>query len=249
MATIATGSRSHTNSATEAPSTMNVIVLSSISDDLRLDRLAPAPGRRRRRALDEAYERHRGDADGEVSRVYPALERMPADLFGICVVGTSGRTYAAGDADHAFTIMSVSKPFVFALACERLGPDELQRRVGVNATGLAVQLGRGRGAQPDGRTNPMVNSGALATTNLIPDWDALHDRALPLRRPRAGLDEEVYASAIATNTRNRELARLLEPARCGRRPLHAPVLAARVRPRPRGDGCDARRRRRQPGHR
>ena len=72
-------------------------------------------------ALDEAYERHRDDRDGEVSRVYPALERMPADLFGICVVGTSGRTYAAGDADHEFTIMSVSKPFVFALAASGSG--------------------------------------------------------------------------------------------------------------------------------
>ena len=33
-------------------------------------------------ALDEAYARHRTDSEGEVSRVYPALERMPADLFG-----------------------------------------------------------------------------------------------------------------------------------------------------------------------
>jgi glutaminase len=67
-------------------------------------------------ALDEAYEHHRSDTDGEVSRVYPALARVPADLSGICVVGTSGSTYAVGDADHEFTIMSVSKPFVFALA-------------------------------------------------------------------------------------------------------------------------------------
>jgi glutaminase len=35
-----------------------------------------------------------------------------------------------------FAIMSVAKPFVFALACTALGPEELRRRIGVNATGL-----------------------------------------------------------------------------------------------------------------
>lgn len=161
-------------------------------------------------ALDEAYERHRTDSDGEVSRVYPALERMPADLFGVCVVGTSGRTYAAGDADHDFTIMSVSKPFVFALACERLGPDELRRAVGVNATGQPFNSVEAVERSPDGRTNPMVNSGALATTNLIPAWEQLHDGLSRFAGRELAIDDEVYASAVATNTRNRELARLLD---------------------------------------
>ena len=162
------------------------------------------------RALDEAYARHKNDTGGVVSNVYPALERMPAELFGICVVGTSGRTYAAGDADHAFTLMSVSKPFVFALACERLGPDELKRRIGVNATGKPFNSVEAVERSPDGRTNPMVNSGALATTNLVPDWDALHEGLNRFAGRELAMDEEVYDSAVATNTRNRELARLLD---------------------------------------
>jgi glutaminase len=160
-------------------------------------------------AVDEAYARHRDDSGGEVSNVYPALERMAAGLFGICVVGTSGRTYAAGDADHEFTIMSVSKPFVFALACERLGPEELKRTIGVNATGKPFNSVEAVERSPDGRTNPMVNSGALATTNLIGDWAALRTGLERFAGRELAMDEEVYASAIATNTRNRELARLL----------------------------------------
>ncbi len=160
-------------------------------------------------ALDEAYEHHRSDTDGEVSRVYPALARVPADLFGICVVGTNGSTYAVGDADHEFTIMSVSKPFVFALACERLGPDELKAAVGVNATGKPFNSVEAVERSPDGRTNPMVNSGAIATTSLIDGWDALHEGMSRFAGRALELDEEVYASATATNTRNRELARLL----------------------------------------
>jgi hypothetical protein len=36
-----------------------------------------------RRAVDEAYERYRAAAGGERSRIYPALARVPADLFGL----------------------------------------------------------------------------------------------------------------------------------------------------------------------
>ena len=101
--------------------------------------------------------------------VYPALARVPADLFGICVVGTSGRVYAAGDADHEFTIMSVSKPFVFALVCERLGPARAARpRSASTPPGCRSTRSRPSSAAADGRTNPMVNSGAIATTSLAP---------------------------------------------------------------------------------
>ena len=86
--------------------------------------------------VDAAHERHRLDTEGEVSRVYPALARMPPDLFGICVVGADGAVYGVGDSERTFAIMSVSKPFVFALACEELGADVVRERVGVNSTGL-----------------------------------------------------------------------------------------------------------------
>src|SRR5262245_16926062 len=85
----------------------------------------------------EAHQRYRSNTDGQNSQVYPALARVPSHLFGICVVGTSGNIHAAGDAEHEFSIMSVSKPFVFALICQVLGPEEARQKLGVNATGLA----------------------------------------------------------------------------------------------------------------
>ena len=97
---------------------------------------------------------------------------MPAGLFGICAVGTRGRVYAAGDADHGFAIMSVAKPFVFALVCQALGPEEARERLGVNATGLAFNSLAAVERGPDGRTNPMVNAGAIATTSLAPGGGA-----------------------------------------------------------------------------
>lgn len=165
--------------------------------------------------VNEAQRRFQSNRDGTNSQVYPALERVPSELFGVCVVGTSGQVYGAGEVDYEFSIMSVSKPFLFALVCEAIGPEEARAKLGANATGLpfnslaAIEQG-------GGRTNPMVNAGAIATTSLAPGataaarWKFIHDglsrfagRALPL-------NEEVYASASQTNFRNRSIARLLE---------------------------------------
>jgi glutaminase len=160
--------------------------------------------------LEEAHARFAGNREGELSRVYPALERAPADAFGIAVAATSGRVSATGDADHAFTIMSVSKPFVFALVCERLGADAVRDRIGVNSTGLPFNSIEAVERSPDGRTNPMVNSGAIATTSLAPGWDFIHDGLSRFAGRELAFDDEVYASASATNSRNQAIARLLE---------------------------------------
>jgi glutaminase len=84
------------------------------------------------RLVAEAFQQFRLNTDGKNSNVYPALERVPSDLFGICVVGTSGNVFGAGAIDHEFAIMSVSKPFVFALVCQELGAEILRAKIGVN---------------------------------------------------------------------------------------------------------------------
>ena len=160
--------------------------------------------------IEEAHARYSANAEGEVSSVYPALERVPADLFGICVVAATGRVYAAGDAEREFTIMSVSKPFVFALVCEQLGPDAVRDRVGVNGTGLPFNSIAAVERSADGRTNPMVNSGAIATTSLAGRWDSLREGLSRFAGRDLGFDDEVYASASATNARNQGIARLLQ---------------------------------------
>jgi glutaminase len=164
----------------------------------------------------EAHERYKSVAEGKNSEVYPALARVPSELFGICVVGTSGNVYAVGDAEYEFTIMSVSKPFVFALVCDALGAEEVRRRLGVNATGLAFNSLGAIERSADGRTNPMVNSGAIATTSLVPGstpearWQFIHDGLSRFAGRTLPLNEEVYASATATNFRNQSIARLLQ---------------------------------------
>jgi glutaminase len=164
----------------------------------------------------EAHERYRTHRGGEASRVYPALERVPADLFGVCVVGTNGSAYAAGDAEVEFTIMSVAKPFVLALVCDAVGADALRDKVGVNATGLPFNSLAAIEQRRDGRTNPMVNPGAIATTSLAPGdssdakWAFIQDGLSRFAGQALALDEEVYASALATNHRNQAITGLLQ---------------------------------------
>jgi len=169
-----------------------------------------------RRHVAEAYERYRSTADGAVSDVYPALARVSADLFGICVVATNGEVFAVGDAEVEFAIMSVAKPFVFALVCESLGPEEARRLLGVNSTGLAFNSLAAIEQSADGRTNPMVNPGAIAATSMVPGsnadakWEVVRDGLSRFAGRELSLDEETYRSASETNARNQSIARLLE---------------------------------------
>jgi glutaminase len=162
----------------------------------------------------EGYERYRANADGAISDVYPALGRVSPALFGICVAGTSGDVFAVGDAEVPFTIMSVAKPFVFALVAQVVGPEELRARVGVNATGLAFNSLEAV-ERTQGRTNPMVNPGAIATTSLASGstveakWQFVREGLSRFAGRVLALDDEIYISASETNQRNREIACLL----------------------------------------
>ncbi len=164
----------------------------------------------------EAHARFKSNADGENSQVYPALARVPSNLFGVCVAGVSGKVYAAGDTDYQFSIMSVSKPFVFALVCQQIGAERAREKLGVNATGLPFNSLAAVERSTDGRTNPMVNAGAIATTSLVPGatfdakWQFIYDGLSRFAGRKLALNEEVYASASETNYRNQGIARLLQ---------------------------------------
>jgi len=164
----------------------------------------------------ESHARFKSTAGGENSKVYPALARASADLFGVCVVGTNGSIYSAGDYEHEFTIMSVSKAFVFALVCQAVGVQEARQKIGVNATGYAFNSLAAVERSADGRTNPMVNSGAIATTSLVPGhsheakWEFIHEGLSRFAGRKLSMNDEVLTSAAETNYRNKSIANLLQ---------------------------------------
>jgi len=166
--------------------------------------------------VDDAHARFRSNNEGENSQVYPALAQVPGDLFGVCVVSIRGNVYEVGDTQYEFSIMSVSKPFVFALVCQLVGAEEAREKLGANATGLPFNSLGAVEQSADGRTNPMVNAGAIATTSLVPGattdakWRFIHDGLSHFAGRKLALNKEVYTSASETNYRNQGIARLLQ---------------------------------------
>lgn len=96
----------------------------------------------------QAYARYRDLDERKVADYIPARAKVSPALFGNCVAGVNGGTFAIGGATHEFSRQSVSKPFIFALVCEAIGSEEARGRMGVNATGrpctsaMAVEVTR-----------------------------------------------------------------------------------------------------------
>jgi glutaminase len=168
-----------------------------------------------RALVETAYARYRDERSGQVADYIPVLAEADAASFGLCVANTRGDAFALGDADVPFSIQSVSKPFVFALVCDALGPDEAARRLGVDATGLPFNSIMAVELRADRTSNPMVNSGAIATTSLVAGatagerWEQVHRGLSRFAGRDLVVDERVYRSESETNQRNAGLAHLL----------------------------------------
>ncbi|MET1051716.1 MAG: glutaminase A [Mycetocola sp.] len=165
--------------------------------------------------LEAAYEHTAKNTDGEVPDYIPALADADPDAFGLCVVDVEGGLHEVGDTRTLFSIQSISKAFVYALVCERVGHEKVLDVIGVNSTGLAfdsvvaIELNDGH------PMNPMVNAGALATTALMPgethddQWEAIHSGLSRFAGRTLEIDDDVFASEVKSNSRNSAIAQLL----------------------------------------
>lgn len=169
--------------------------------------------------VEQCHQELAGVFDGSLSDVYPALLEADPRRFGIAVISAAGAEYLVGDVEVPFPVMSVAKPFVFALACELLGIERVVEHVGVDATGLAFNSAAAVERGLEGRTNPMVNAGAISCVGLLGSsrvasgvesaWGLIMERLSGFAGRALDLDGVVHASAASTNHRNRALANLL----------------------------------------
>lgn len=156
------------------------------------------------------------DTSGAVADYIPELATVAPDQLGISLSTVDGAVYGTGDTDVAFTIQSISKPFVYALALADRGLDAVLDKVDVEPSGEAfneLSLERTSGRP----LNPMINAGALTTHTLVGEAGA--DRATRLERILGGLsafagrplevDEATYRSEAGTAFRNYAIANML----------------------------------------
>lgn len=167
-----------------------------------------------RNYLNDLYEKYRSLNEGTVADYIPELALAKPEWFGVCVVTTDGQIFEVGDCDKLFTIQSISKAFVFGLALEDHGREYVNSKVSVEPTGEAFNA-----IVLDETTNrpynPMVNSGAIATADLIKGKNGTErlKRVLEMFRRYTGREHDinvpVFLSEKATGFRNRAMAYLM----------------------------------------
>ncbi len=167
-----------------------------------------------RNYLNDLYEKYRVLNEGAVADYIPELALAKPEWFGTCVVTTEGQIFEVGQCDQLFTIQSISKAFVFGLALEDNGRDYVNSKVGVEPTGEAFNA-----IVLDEVTNrpynPMVNAGAIATTDLIKGESTTErlKRLLAMFKRYTGRDHEinvpVFLSEKSTGNRNRAMSYLM----------------------------------------
>ena len=201
--------------------------------------------------LIDLHQRVSDVGGGKIADYIPELGKAHSDTFGMALATVDGETYATGDADHLFTIQSVSKPFMYGYALQHYGRDYVLRHVGVEPTGEAfnsIVLDE----VANRPFNPMVNAGAIAVAALMPG-DTAQERIgtmLNLFSDLAGrrleIDEQV---PIRERQRPPQPGHRLYDAELwhdrarpdrGARPLFPAMFHHRQLPRPRHDGGDAR---------
>lgn len=114
---------------------------------------------------------------GKVADYIPELANVDVNHFGMSLITLDGQEFTMGEADHPFSIQSISKVFTLAMVFGQVG-ERLWERVGVEPSGTAfnslIQLELEHGKP----RNPFINAGALVITDLLFDLYSKPDQAL-----------------------------------------------------------------------
>jgi glutaminase len=167
-----------------------------------------------RNYLTDLHEKYQSFNEGVVANTIPELALAKPEWFGISVVSPDGQIFEVGDCNPLFTIQSIAKIFVYGLALEDHGREYVNSKVNVEPTGEALNA-----IVLDTKThrpyNPMVDAGAIATTDLIKGANATErlKHILNMFKRYTGRDHDidvpVFLSEKATGNRNRAMAYLM----------------------------------------
>jgi glutaminase len=167
-------------------------------------------------ALNDAYNKFKDLKEGKNADYIKELANVDPNIFGIALVTTDGQVYIKGDITSMVSIQSVSKVFTMAKVLEEQGPQVVQEKIGVDATGMrfnsivAVELQRGK------EINPLVNPGAIAASSLVngadsaAKWKSILDIHSQFAGRPLSVNMPVYISEAGDNLRNQAIAHLLK---------------------------------------
>jgi glutaminase len=171
--------------------------------------------------VNAAYTKFKDVTEGKNADYIPVLAKVDPKLFGIALVTADGKIYTAGDVSTEVSIQSISKVFTMAQVIQEQGPESIEKRIGVDATGArfnsiiaveAVKTVAGTGAP---EMNPLVNPGAISTTSMVKgaSADEIWNKIIGTYNDYAGRSltvlQDVYKSESDTNQRNQAIGALM----------------------------------------
>lgn len=165
--------------------------------------------------IEKLHDQFKSLSDGHPATYIPELAKANPKDFAIVVTTVKGEQFCIGDSDKKFTLQSTSKPFIYGMALDEHGREAVLSKVGVEPTGEAfnsiVELEK-RTHRP---YNPMINSGAIATSSLIQgnNFNSRLENMLKMFAGYAGhelqVSDDVFDSEKLTAHRNRSIAHLM----------------------------------------
>jgi glutaminase len=169
-------------------------------------------------AVDAAYAKYKNLQEGKNADYIPALAQVDSNLFGIAVVAPDGKIYTAGEVKTEVSIQSISKVFTMARVIQDQGPDIIEKKIGVDATGMrfnsivAVELAKASGGP---ELNALVNPGAITATSMVQGAtaDDVWAKIIGTYNDFAGRPlnvlQDVYKSESDSNQRNQAIGMLM----------------------------------------
>jgi glutaminase len=170
-------------------------------------------------ALQAAHTKYKDLKEGKNADYIPALAKVDSNIYGIALVTADGKVYTTGDVKSEVSIQSISKVFTMAKVMEESGADAIEKRIGVDATGMrfnsivAVEFAQKALGGPE--INPLVNPGAITATSMVKGasrdevWKSLLGFYSDFAGRSLGIDQEVFKSESDTNQRNQAIGYLM----------------------------------------
>ena len=169
--------------------------------------------------LKNVLEKVRPNDDGQPAQYIKTLAEADTSKLAVALAMVDGNVYSAGDDHVEFSIQSISKAFVYAIAIEDAGLERVLEKIGVEPSGdafnkLSLHKGNNR------PMNPMINAGAIAAHSLVchpnATADERTDRIIKTMSRLAGrqlyVDEVVYEAEMEDADRNMGLGYMLKAA-------------------------------------
>lgn len=165
--------------------------------------------------IEKLYTKYASLTEGSPATYIPELAKADPNDFAIVITTVDGQQFQVGDFAKKFTLQSTSKPFIYGMALDEHGREQILSKVGVEPTGEAFNSIVELEKNTHRPYNPMINSGAIAISSLIKGagFEKRLQSMLSMFEQYAGhelkISDEVFESEKKTAHRNRSIAHLL----------------------------------------